>query len=90
MYRESLKFAGFRGNPAFMKLSELTFGQVAEVVSVNGEELSLKLFEMGLLPGEQVSLENVAPFGDPIAIMVGEYKMCLRKSDADQIFINLK
>lgn len=73
-----------------MKLSELMYNQVAEVISVNSEDLSLKLFEMGLLPGEEVQLENIAPFGDPIAIRVGEYKMCLRLEDAAHIEIKLK
>lgn len=57
---------------------------------MKGEELAIKLFEMGLLPGEEVELENVAPFGDPIAIRVGEYKMCLRVADARNIDVNLK
>jgi ferrous iron transport protein A len=72
-----------------MKLSELQFGQTAVVSKVLGEDLSLKLFEMGLLPGEEVALENIAPFGDPIAIRVGEYKMCLRLQDAENIEIKL-
>jgi ferrous iron transport protein A len=73
-----------------LKLSELTFNQVGTVTAVHGEELALKLFEMGLLPGEEVELENIAPFGDPIAIRVGEYKMCLRFSDAECIDIKVK
>ncbi len=73
-----------------MKLSELQFGQQATVSKVLSEDLSLKLFEMGLLPGEEVELENIAPFGDPIAIRVGEYKMCLRLQDAGNIEIKLK
>ena len=73
-----------------MKLSELKFNQIAIVIAVQGQELSLKLFEMGLLPGEEVELENIAPFGDPIAIRVGEYKMCLRLSDVDCIDIKVK
>lgn len=75
---------------AIMKLSELQSGQVANVTGITDDTLSLKLFEMGLLPGEEVELENVAPFGDPIAIRVGEYKMCLRISDAEHIEIILK
>jgi ferrous iron transport protein A len=67
----------------------LQFGQTAVVSEVLGEDLSLKLFEMGLLPGEEVALENIAPFGDPIAIRVGEYKMCLRLQDAENIEIKL-
>ncbi len=70
-----------------MTLNELTPGKKAEIKHVNGYELSLKLFEMGVLPGEHVEIENVAPFGDPIAIMVGEYKLCLRLDDAANIEI---
>ena len=73
-----------------MKLSELGFGQEAIVEKVLGEELSLKLFEMGVLPGEEVELEHIAPFGDPIAIRIGEYKVCLRLQDAQQIEVRLK
>jgi ferrous iron transport protein A len=73
-----------------LKLSSLTFNQIGIVKAVHGDDLSLKLFEMGLLPGEEVALENVAPFGDPIAIRVGEYKMCIRLNDAEQIEVSLK
>jgi ferrous iron transport protein A len=72
-----------------MKLSELTFGQEALVEQIMDDELSLKLLEMGLLPGEAVALENIAPFGDPIAIRVGEYKMCLRLQDAACVEVKL-
>ena len=70
-----------------MKLSELGFGKKAIIRHVEDNALSLKLFEMGLLPGEQVELENVAPFGDPIAVQIGEYKLCLRLHDANHIEI---
>ena len=73
-----------------MKLSQLQYNQEAVVEKVSDNELSLKLLEMGLLPGETVSLENIAPFGDPIAIRVGEYKMCIRLQDADHIEVKLK
>lgn len=73
-----------------MKLSKLPFGKEAIVESIEDTELSLKLLEMGLLPGETVALENIAPFGDPIAVRVGEYKMCLRLQDADCVMVNVK
>ncbi len=73
-----------------MNLSQLKYGQEAIVEKVSDNELSLKLLEMGMLPGETVSLENIAPFGDPIAIRVGEYKMCIRLEDASNIEIKLK
>lgn len=72
-----------------MNLSELQLGQRACIKQVKDGELMLKLFEMGVLPGETVVLENIAPFGDPIAVMVGEYKLCIRLSDAANIEIEL-
>ncbi|MEI7979589.1 MAG: FeoA family protein [Bacteroidota bacterium] len=63
-------------------LTQLGFGKKAIITKVNGQVLALKLFEMGLLPGEEVELENVAPFGDPIAINLSESKVCLRMQDA--------
>ncbi|MFN4084038.1 MAG: ferrous iron transport protein A [Bacteroidia bacterium] len=68
-----------------MTLDKLEPGKPAQIKHVNGYELALKLFEMGVLPGERVEIENIAPFGDPIAILVGEYKLCLRLSDASKI-----
>lgn len=72
-----------------MKLSEIQMGQQATVKHVHGDVLALKLFEMGMLPGEEVELENIAPFGDPIAVRVGGSKLCLRLADADNIEIAL-
>ena len=63
-------------------LTQLGFGKKAIITKVNGQVLALKLFEMGLLPGEEVELENVAPFGDPFAINLSESKVCLRMQDA--------
>lgn len=73
-----------------MLLSEIQPGMVAEVTHVKGDVLALKLFEMGMLPGEQVTLENIAPFGDPIAVQVGGAKLCLRLEDAASVEIALK
>ena len=73
-----------------MNLSQIKSGQLATVTKVNGDVLALKLFEMGVLPGEEVELENIAPFGDPIAIRVGESKLCLRLEDATHVEIELK
>jgi ferrous iron transport protein A len=73
-----------------MNLSEIKKGQQAQVTKVNGDILALKLFEMGVLPGELVMLEHIAPFGDPISISIGESKLCLRLEDAAHVEIELK
>lgn len=51
------------------------------------EALSVKLMEMGCLPGAEISLELIAPLGDPIAIEVAGYKLSLRKKEASSILI---
>jgi ferrous iron transport protein A len=70
-----------------MNLTELKFGQKAIIERVTDDDLSLKLFEMGLLPGETIMLENVAPFGDPIAVLLSESKICIRLQDAASVQI---
>jgi len=49
--------------------------------------MSVKLIEMGCLPGEVVEVERIAPLGDPIAIRVAGYQLCLRKTEASVIII---
>jgi ferrous iron transport protein A len=71
-----------------MDLTQLRYGRRAMVEKVTDEDLSLKLFEMGMLPGEIVTLENVAPFGDPIALLLSESKICIRLQDA--AFVQIK
>lgn len=42
---------------------------------------------MGCLPGLEVFITRIAPFGSPICIKVLGYNLALRKDEADQIFI---
>jgi ferrous iron transport protein A len=41
------------------------------------------------LPGEKITLELIAPMGDPIAINIGGYLLSLRKKDAQNIKVKL-
>ncbi len=69
------------------KLSALNVGEQGIIASINDEDLVLKLMEMGFLPGEKVVVEQIAPLGDPIWVMVAGYQVSLRISEADVIFI---
>ena len=40
---------------------------------------------MGLLVGELVKVEKVAPLGDPIEVTVKSYNLSLRKKEAEGI-----
>jgi len=73
-----------------VKLSELKPGQEAVIVEFSGEEVSIKLMEMGLVPGETIFLEQVAPLGDPISVNVSGYHLSLRLNEAEQIFVRIK
>ena len=72
-----------------MNLSQLTKGQEAIIISISESPISLKLLEMGCIPGEKLILENVAPFGDPIAISVSGYKLSLRLDEANFILVEV-
>jgi len=71
-------------------LADLKIGEKGEIVGFTDELLSLKLLEMGCLPGTEVVLTHLAPFGDPIAIRVsGSYTLSMRREEAETMLIKL-
>jgi ferrous iron transport protein A len=70
-----------------MKLSDLKPGETGIIKEFTDLTLSVKLMEMGCLPGETIRLERVAPLGDPIAIKVSGYQLSLRKDEASHIIL---
>lgn len=66
--------------PATVKLSALPLGASAVVREV--QTGSVRLREMGLLAGTEVTLVRCAPMGDPLEIKVRGYHLTLRKSEA--------
>jgi ferrous iron transport protein A len=64
-------------------LSDLRPGDRAAVVSVAGDPaLVQRLYEFGLLEGEELELIALAPLGDPIEIRLGNARLSLRRSEA--------
>ncbi len=68
-----------------MKLSQLEIGEKGIIKEFTDLEMSVKLMEMGCLPGESIKVERVAPFGDPIAVSISGYQLSLRKQEAATI-----
>ena len=69
-----------------MNLSQLSVGSHGEVVQVEGaDEISLRLLEMGLVPGTEFTLLGAAPLGDPLELEVRGYRLSLRKSQAARV-----
>ncbi len=69
------------------KLSELKMGESGVIHSFENDEIFLKLMEMGCIPGELITVEQIAPLGDPISISVAGYQLSLRMNEADSIFL---
>ncbi|ASU36470.1 FeoA family protein [Mucilaginibacter xinganensis] len=70
-----------------MTLSELEPGEIGIVKEFTDLEMSVKLMEMGCLPGEPVTVSRRAPLGDPISIKVSGYQLSLRKFEASTIIL---
>ena len=70
-----------------MRLSQLKVGETGTVKEFTDLEMSVKLMEMGCLPGETIRVQRIAPLGDPIAINVAGYQLSLRKREAATIIM---
>lgn len=46
-----------------------------------------RLLAMGLLPGTEVAVVQVAPLGDPVEIAFGGMRLSLRKADAAAVTV---
>ena len=69
-----------------MTLNELKTGSSGIITAVGGDgPLRCRLLDMGLIPHTRVTLQKVAPMGDPIEIRVRGYELTLRLEEAQKI-----
>lgn len=67
-------------------LATLPVGSRSKVVRIAGDdEVSIRLMEMGLVPGVELVVIGVAPLGDPLELELRGYRLSLRKSEAARI-----
>jgi Fe2+ transport system protein FeoA len=67
-------------------LAQIGIGQTAKVVNVTQAGLiSQRLMEMGVTPGVQMRYVGAAPLGDPLEYELRGYRLCMRRSEAEQI-----
>jgi ferrous iron transport protein A len=62
-------------------------GRIVRIGAVG--PLKRRLMDMGVLPGEEVSVEKVAPLGDPIEVRIRSYNLSLRKKEAEGIAVEV-
>jgi len=73
------------------KLNEFAIGESGVIKRVAGEgRVRRRLFDMGVTPGADVTLVKVAPLGDPIEVQIRGYSLTLRKSEAENVTMEVK
>lgn len=71
-----------------MTLKELEIGKSAVVTQVGGEgALRQHFWDMGMIPGAEVTVVKFAPMGDPMELQIHGYELTLRLAEAEQIEI---
>ena len=71
-----------------MEMDKLKPKQSAYIKAVGGEgALRHHLLDMGLTPGTEVTLQKIAPMGDPVQIEVRGYELTLRLDETRKIEI---
>lgn len=53
------------------------------------QELRDKLYELGLIPGQEIEVLQDAPLGGPVKIRVGDYCLALRRREAKGIVVEV-
>ncbi|MBT9133277.1 MAG: Fe(2+) transport protein A [Firmicutes bacterium] len=73
-----------------MNLAMLKPGEHGKITKM-GALVSLKrrLMDMGVLVGEDIKVEKVAPLGDPIEVTIKNYNLSLRKKEAEDISVEV-
>lgn len=72
------------------KLSQIPIGSRAMVRGFPAQGSAfLRLREMGVLPGTAITLVRAAPLGDPLEIQLRGYSLTLRRTEADQVMVEL-
>jgi len=69
-------------------IADLKKGEKGIIIDVSSNDIPLKLLEMGCLPGNAVELIQVAPFADPMYLIINGSHLAIRKETAQLILID--
>ncbi|NTV51085.1 MAG: ferrous iron transport protein A [Geobacteraceae bacterium] len=74
-----------------MNLSNLKPGEQGRILKLDSNigPIRRRLMDMGVIVGETIKVEKVAPMGDPIEVTIKSYSLTLRKNEAKGIEIEL-
>ena len=69
-------------------LDTLSPGTLAKVREVVGDDaVARRLVALGFWPGSVVAAVRRAPFGDPIEVRVGGYRLALRRDEGRRVHL---
>ena len=68
-------------------VADLKVGESGIISGFQNSSLTLKLLEMGFLPGSMIKLNFKAPLGDPLSIRVSGYNVSIRLDEAAMILL---
>ena len=71
-----------------MNLAMLKPGEHGKITKIGAiGQIKRRLMDMGVLVGEKVKVEKIAPLGDPIEVTIKNYNLSLRKKEAEGISV---
>jgi ferrous iron transport protein A len=76
---------------ARLNLGQMRVGDRVRVLGIDKADRSYreKLLAFGLTPGTVVSIERVAPLGDPLEVRVRGFALSLRRGEAAAVAVEL-
>jgi ferrous iron transport protein A len=70
------------------KLGEIKEGTKCKIKDINlTKNIKKKLLELGLIPGREIEILQVAPFNGPVRLKINDFCLALRRNEANQILV---
>jgi Fe2+ transport system protein FeoA len=71
-----------------LTLADVAVGAGVRVISVGGDRaFRRRLMELGLVPGTEVTIDKVAPLGDPLQLSARGCSLSIRAAEARAIHV---
>jgi len=70
-----------------LKTSNIPTGIRYKIKEITDSSLAINFLEIGILPGKSLELVQRAPFGGPLAFLVGDNLIALRADEANLVIV---
>ncbi len=73
-----------------INLSDLQAGKTARVVGIElaSPAARQRLFACGVVPGAEVTVERIAPLGDPMQVKIENLQLSIRKAEGRYVKVD--